>query len=855
MASGSETSLSKHSSGQPGDILMTTRFTGNRKILFISVKYPGESGGIVTTSQLQNHANIVKTNLERNAYDSLSVTIDVIPQTLTMPNPVSYYAAGHYFTRMRADAAKIAEQAGYDVDSYDREVIFSRKIWGGAAAFGTLNKRTTFMSHNFDYITIHELGHSFGWRHTNFWQVSGGAPISANGTEIEYGDVYDMMGNLGPFAGPYHHFNPWLKYRVGWLPPESILEVAKSGSYTIQALDSDPQTGGSVTKYTALRIRRDPFTEYWLFFRSLEELINYGAVITRIFNTNIYPTHLLDTTPGSQEDDWRDAALAVGETFSDTQAGISVKVLSRTASEVQVQVTVNENAIASMDNLPLIDVVNPPSGQTIQGKVDYVVTTFDSDFGNHDGAGIDKVILYLHYATDALIVNLRQGLDPPTPVATKDFSAPPYVWQVDTQSSSSIGDRAYMLVARATSLDGGTRTVWFEHIIDNSALPEVPVLSSPADNAANVATSLTLVWNPSGGATSYEVQVSTQSNFSTTVVDESGLSATSLQVSGLAHETTYFWRVNATNTAGTSDWSTTRQFTTIVAAPATPVLSSPSDNATDVPTNPTLMWSAADRATSYQLQISTQSNFSTTLVDQSGITATSFQVTGLANQTIYYWRVRAANAGGTSDWSSVRRFTTIVAAPAAPVLSSPADNTSGVSINPTLTWNASSGATSYQVQVSAQSDFSTLEEDQSGITATSLEITGLFTNTTYYWRVNATNGGGTSPWSTVWQFTTEQATSVEEIADEIPNEFRLGQNYPNPFNSTTDIAFDLPKHEYVTLKVYTLLGTEIKTLVSDNLAAGKYKVKFDASGFATGVFFYKLQTGSFVKVRKMLFVR
>ncbi len=121
--------------------------------------------------------------------------------------------------------------------------------------------------------------------------------------------------------------------------------------------------------------------------------------------------------------------------------------------------------------------------------------------------------------------------------------------------------------------------------------------------------------------------------------------------------------------------------------------------------------------------------------------------------------------------------------------------------------------------------------------------------------MNATNGGGTSPWSTVWQFTTEQATSVEEIADEIPNEFRLGQNYPNPFNSTTDIAFDLPKHEYVTLKVYTLLGTEIKTLVSDNLAAGKYKVKFDASGFATGVFFYKLQTGSFVKVRKMLFVR
>jgi len=188
-------------------------------------------------------------------------------------------------------------------------------------------------------------------------------------------------------------------------------------------------------------------------------------------------------------------------------------------------------------------------------------------------------------------------------------------------------------------------------------------------------------------------------------------------------------------------------------------------------------------------------------------------------------------------------------------LSSPADNSTDVSLDPTLVWTASSGATSYRLQVSSISDFSTTLVDQSGSTSTSFQITGLTNNTTYYWRVNATNAGGTSDWSKVWQFTTEQATSVEEAGSDVPNEFRLGQNYPNPFNPTTNISFSLPKTEYVILKVYTILGNEIETLVSGNLAAGEYTITFDASGLVSGVFFYKLQTNSFVQTRKMLLVR
>ncbi len=234
--------------------------------------------------------------------------------------------------------------------------------------------------------------------------------------------------------------------------------------------------------------------------------------------------------------------------------------------------------------------------------------------------------------------------------------------------------------------------------------------------------------------------------------------------------------------------------------------------------------------------------------------ATSFRVTDLSNSTGYFWRVKASNAGGTSDWSSVRHFTTIVAAPAAPVLSSPADNAVNLSVELNLVWNAVGGAASYQVQVSSRSDFSTGLISQNGITLSSFAVSGLANETTYFWRVNAKNAGGTSIWSPVWQFTTEPVSSVE-TGSEIPSDFRLGQNYPNPFNPTTNISFDLPKAEYVILKVYSLLGKEIATLVSGNFPAGRHIATFDASGQASGVYLYKLQSSSFVQTKKMLLVR
>ncbi|MDR3625633.1 MAG: FISUMP domain-containing protein [Ignavibacteriaceae bacterium] len=189
--------------------------------------------------------------------------------------------------------------------------------------------------------------------------------------------------------------------------------------------------------------------------------------------------------------------------------------------------------------------------------------------------------------------------------------------------------------------------------------------------------------------------------------------------------------------------------------PSIPNLSTPTNNSTNVSINPTLSWNASIGATSYALQVSTDSTFPNFIYNQSGLTSTSQQVTGLSNQTVYYWRVNASNSYGTSGWSTPTwSFRIIISAPATPTLTSPLDKGKDISITPTLSWNASIGATSYAFQVSRDSTFPNFIYNQSGLTSTSRQITFLSNQTVYYWRVNASNSYGTSGWSSVWNFTT-----------------------------------------------------------------------------------------------------
>ncbi|MCF8243276.1 MAG: T9SS type A sorting domain-containing protein [Melioribacteraceae bacterium] len=125
-------------------------------------------------------------------------------------------------------------------------------------------------------------------------------------------------------------------------------------------------------------------------------------------------------------------------------------------------------------------------------------------------------------------------------------------------------------------------------------------------------------------------------------------------------------------------------------------------------------------------------------------------------------------------------------------------------------------------------------------------------------------------------------SSYKPVTETLPEEYKLYQNYPNPFNPTTTIEFDIkavisnsadgnsgevrnlkdfssqaPRNDMVNvkLKIYDILGREVKTLLNKPMQPGRHKVEFDASGLASGVYFYQLQAGDFIHTKKMVLIR
>jgi len=107
----------------------------------------------------------------------------------------------------------------------------------------------------------------------------------------------------------------------------------------------------------------------------------------------------------------------------------------------------------------------------------------------------------------------------------------------------------------------------------------------------------------------------------------------------------------------------------------------------------------------------------------------------------------------------------------------------------------------------------------------------------------------------LWRRAVDDIIGVQNIGSKIPDKFSLLQNFPNPFNPSTIIRFQIKDSRLVTLKVYDILGKEIATLVNEKQSPGVYEVTFDGSRLTSGIYFYKLVSGSYSEVRKMVLIK
>ena len=139
----------------------------------------------------------------------------------------------------------------------------------------------------------------------------------------------------------------------------------------------------------------------------------------------------------------------------------------------------------------------------------------------------------------------------------------------------------------------------------------------------------------------------------------------------------------------------------------------------------------------------------------------------------------------------------------------------------------------------------------------SIEISGLW----YYCPVTDIEGNlrpnppGSMPDMGAYESPEGIIIGVEENPLVHPTEYALSQNYPNPFNPETTIKYQVPKLSFVTIKVYDVLGSEIIKLVNEEKAVGSYEVEFDATSLPSGIYFYRLKAGNYIKTNKMVYIK
>jgi|GEM_PF-925668 len=325
-------------------------------------------------------------------------------------------------------------------------------------------------------------------------------------------------------------------------------------------------------------------------------------------------------------------------------------------------------------------------------------------------------------------------------------------------------------------------------------LPGIPNPLTPGNGSTGIGISPMFIWNTAANATLYRLQIATDAGFSNIVFNDSTITdSTYTLTTELNYNTQYFWRINAKNAAGTSNFSGTQSFTTVrgigwanlqfppsaeisVGGNATfyarvyvSGITEPAGQGSNIEgwigysttnTDPSTWtdWVPATYNADYDNNDEYMATFGSTLPAGTYYVASKFRY--LSTEGGPPNKYGGYSEGGGGFWDGVNNISSVLTVtsavpPAAPTLVSPVNGATAQSTLPTLEWNASSGATSYRLIIATDAEFSDIVYNDSTITDTSKTLTSALQNyKTYYWKVSAKSAGGTSAYSVAWNFRT-----------------------------------------------------------------------------------------------------
>lgn len=327
---------------EAGPAAASSYTTGVKRVLFIRVRFADQAADFepVNATTAQSLIDEAGAFFAANSGGAMALEGTVTP-VYALPQSASWYRSNdssgyalNVLQAARAVAAEPASAAGNaglearDYRDYDFEVV---RYDGGPGAFsgqGYVGVRGCWLKLNSSGVLAHELGHNLGLWHANAWSPADPQTVVGPGTNVEYGDGFDTMGQA---SGGGWHFNTFEKNKLAWLSDAHVGSVTANGVRRVEAHDVGGPSDGSRPR--ALRVRRDADRDYWLEFRQHADWRNNRWISNGLgvrwdpWASSNGGTQLIDSTPFSS-DARADSAVVIGRTFADPVAGIYVTPLA-----------------------------------------------------------------------------------------------------------------------------------------------------------------------------------------------------------------------------------------------------------------------------------------------------------------------------------------------------------------------------------------------------------------------------------------------------------------------------------------------------------------------------------------------